>query len=108
METHGFQRNNATIASIDVEKMYPSMRFSLLSSAVQHFARNFSRDDKETANLCLEMLRIGMDHTYLQYNGQYYCYTGAGTSEDLGLTIGGFESAWMADLGMSYLLAKMP
>ena len=60
METHGFQRNNATIASIDVEKMYPSMRFSLLSSAVQYFARNFSREDKETANLCLPVGRVNV------------------------------------------------
>ena len=108
MEERGYTRDNVTIASIDVEKMYPSMRFSILSAAVKYFARNLSRKDKETAKLCLRMLRFGMDHTYLQFAGKYYRYTGAGTADDPGLTIGGFESAWLADLGMSYILKKIP
>ena len=105
-------RGSVTIASIDVEKiMYPSMRFSLLSDAVKHFARILSRADRETAEVCLSMLRFGMDrHTYmcLQFAGRYYRCAGAGTANDPGLTIGGFESAWMADLGMSYLFKPVP
>ena len=49
-----------------------------------------------------------MDHTYLQFAGKYYRYTGAGTANDSGLTIGGFKSAWLGDLGMSYLLKRIP
>ena len=40
-------RGNVTIASIDVEKMYPSMRFSLLSDAVKYFARTLPRAERE-------------------------------------------------------------
>ena len=40
------------------------------------FARNLSRADRETAEVCLRMLRFGMDHTFLQFAGKYYRYTG--------------------------------
>ena len=49
-----------------------------------------------------------MDRTFLQFGDKYYRYTGAGTDDDPGLTIGGFESAWLADLGLSFLFQEIP
>ena len=47
-----------------------------------------------------------MGHTILTFQGEYYEY---GAEEDIygkGLTIGGFECAWLADLVASYVLEK--
>eukprot|EP00957_Ditylum_brightwellii_P058270 4418350-Ditylum_brightwellii.AAC.1 len=49
-----------------------------------------------------------MRSTLIQFQDKYYKYKGAaGASadkEDIGLAIGGFESVWLADLVVSYLL----
>eukprot|EP00957_Ditylum_brightwellii_P158045 12030788-Ditylum_brightwellii.AAC.1 len=54
------------------------------------------------------LVKFGMKSTLIQLRDKYYKYKGAaGASvdkEDIGLAIGGFESAWHADLVTSYLL----
>ena len=48
-----------------------------------------------------------MAHTIVQFDGYYYMVDGNEDEDNRGLTIGGYESAWLADLVMSYFLAKM-
>jgi hypothetical protein len=45
-----------------------------------------------------------MSTTLIQFCGVYYLYDGDKEVEDRGLTIGGYESAWLADLAMAFLL----
>eukprot|EP00957_Ditylum_brightwellii_P094185 7170697-Ditylum_brightwellii.AAC.1 len=49
-----------------------------------------------------------MKSTLIRFQDKYYKYKGAaGASADkegIGLAVGGFESAWLADLVASYLL----
>jgi hypothetical protein len=56
---------------------------------------------------CLEMIKFGMMNTILTFVNKYYLYDGDCLTEMKGLTIGGYESAWLADLAMLYLLDKM-
>ena len=53
---------------------------------------------------CLKFLKFGMGTTLITFQDKYFLYDGDKTIEEKGLTIGGYESAWLADLVMSYLL----
>jgi hypothetical protein len=44
------------------------------------------------------MIKFGMGNTLLTFVDKYYKYGGDLDVEDRGLTIGGYESAWLADL----------
>ena len=45
-----------------------------------------------------------MSTTLLSFKDKYYMYDGDREMDERGFTIGGYESAWLADLAMSYLL----
>eukprot|EP00957_Ditylum_brightwellii_P022802 1719870-Ditylum_brightwellii.AAC.1 len=56
----------------------------------------------------MTLVKFGMKSTLICFRDKYYKYKGAvGASadeEDIRLAIGGFESAWLANLVASYLL----
>ena len=52
------------------------------------------------------MISFGMTSTILTFKDKYYVCNGKVQALHKGLTIGGYESAWLADLAMSYLLDK--
>eukprot|EP00957_Ditylum_brightwellii_P062955 4777864-Ditylum_brightwellii.AAC.1 len=57
----------------------------------------------------MEMIQFGMENTLVCYRDKYFNYKGAAkgdnlTIEDVALAIGGYESAFLADLVASYLL----
>eukprot|EP00957_Ditylum_brightwellii_P186627 14208976-Ditylum_brightwellii.AAC.1 len=56
----------------------------------------------------MTLVKFGMKSTLIWFRDKYYKYKGAaGASvdeEDIGLAIGGFESAWLANLVASHLL----
>ena len=45
--------------------------------------------------------------TFLQFEDKYYEYYGGVDVEERGLTIGGFESAWLADLVVAFLFESL-
>jgi hypothetical protein len=47
-----------------------------------------------------------MSTTLLSFKDKYYMYNGDKKVEERGFTIGGYESTWLADLAMLYLLVK--
>jgi hypothetical protein len=85
--------------------MYPSIKFDLIKKAFEYYSRNIN-DEKEVdkINKCLDLIKFGMNTTLIQFCGVYYLYDGDKEVEDRGLTIGGYESAWLADLAMAFLL----
>ena len=95
-----------TIISLDAKDFYPSVHFNLVRKAVQYFSKDLEQNEKETIAICLDMIQFGMKSTYIMFQDQYYEYDGDQDPEDRGLTIGGFESAWLADLAGAYLLIK--
>ena len=49
------------------------------------------------------MIKFGMSTTFIQFSDQNWLYGGGMTVDEKGLTIGGFESAWLADLVAAYI-----
>ena len=86
--------------------MYPSIQFLLVKKAVRHFGRNLSKEEKSKIEKCLEMIGFGMKNTLVTFIDKYYEYGGETTGEERGLTIGGYESAWLADLVAAYILEE--
>ena len=107
LESMKLNPENITLVSVDAVNMYPSIKFSLIHKAITHYTREFSQDDRCKVNACLDFIKTGMDTTLLYFDERYYLYDGDVPPEDKGLTIGGFESAWLADLAMSFLLERM-
>ena len=91
---------------LDVETMYPSIKFNMVYKAVHHYARKLNEDTKTTINRCLEMIKFGMENTLIQFKGKYYEYGGSEDVNLQGLTIGGHKSAFLADLVATYTLEE--
>jgi len=104
LENRGITCNNSTIVSIDAENFYPSVRLKLVRNAVNHFSENLPEEDQITIEHCLDLIKFGMQSTLLTFVDKYYEYDGDKDPEEKGLTIGGYESAWLADLVGAYIL----
>ena len=85
--------------------MYPSIKLATIKKAVRYFARTLIRENKKTINLCLDLIQFGMSSTLISFDGEYYEYHGV-EREEKGLVIGGYESAFLAELVASYLFEK--
>ena len=97
---------NTTIVSVDAKNYYPSIRYKLVKKAVEYFAKSLDTEKKNTIQLCLEMIKFGMGTTYLQFQDSYYEYDGDKVPDERGLTIGGYESAWLADMVAAYIMLE--
>ena len=105
MEEKKLVREEVAIVSVDAINMYPSIKLATIKKAVRFFARTLTAATKKTINLCLELIRFGMSSTLICFDGDYYEYHG-GEKAEQGLAIGGYESAFLADLVASYLFKK--
>ena len=76
----------------------------MVAKAINFFSKDLTKDQKETIEDCLRMIKFGMGNTLLNFAGKYYEYGGSNETNERGLTIGGYDSAWLADLVASYLL----
>ena len=90
--------------SIDAEAFYPSVRYKLVEKAVKFFSENLTDEEEDTIKHCLDMIKFGMGNTLITFRDQYYEYDGGREINEKGLTIGGYESAWLADLAGAYIL----
>jgi hypothetical protein len=98
LETLDIKERNSTVVSIDAVNFYPSIRFKLVKKAVYFFSKNLSEEDQMKIEECLDMIKFGMSSTLLTIVDKYYEYDGDKDPEEKGPTIGGYESAWLADL----------
>jgi hypothetical protein len=88
--------------------MYLSVKFDLIKKAAEYYARNITDENEiDKVNKCLDLIKFGMNTTLIQFCRVYYLYNGDKEVEDKGLTIGGYESAWLADLAMAFILEMM-
>ena len=85
---------------MDAINMYPSVKLTTIKKAVRFFARKLTSETKKTNNLCLDLIKFGMSSTLISFDGDYYKYRG-GEREEQGLSIGGYESTFLADLVVS-------
>jgi hypothetical protein len=65
-------RDDVTIISLDIEAMYPSIKFKNVQNAVEYFSSGLSERDMDTVNECLELIQFGMENTILTFKNQYY------------------------------------
>ena len=86
--------------------MYPSIQFLIVKKAVEYFSRTLPKEEKKKITKCLKLVEFGMSNTLVTFVDKYYEYGGDIEGEKRGLTIGGYESAWLADLVAAYILEK--
>jgi hypothetical protein len=96
--------HNCTIISIDADNNYPSVQFKLVRKAVHYYSQHLDNDVKETIDACSSMICFGMKSTLFTFQDKYYEYDGEEDTDNQGLTIGGYKSAWLADLVGAYIL----
>ena len=96
-------RDTNSIASLDIVDFYLLVSYKMIEMAVWYFTRNLIESEKKKIATGLELLRVGMAHQIIQFRGEYYEYKGANTN-DLGLTIGGFELAFSSDIVVAFLI----
>jgi len=90
--------------STDAEDFCPSARLKLVRKAVCHFSKNLPEEDQITIEHCLDLIEFGMQSTLLAFVDKCCEHDGDRDPEEKGLTIGGCESAWLADLVGAYIL----
>jgi len=106
LEKLNIKKENSTIASLDIKNMYPSVQFSIIKKAVKYYTLNLPTEEKEKVQNCLDMIEFGMASCLITFDGKYFEYQGKGDKNDKGLAIGGYESAFLANLVASFLLEK--
>ena len=104
LETLNISCDKTTIISLDIENMYPSIKYGLVKKAIDYFTSLFTPDEKATIEVCCWLIQFGMGSTLLCFKDGYYEYNGGESIEEKGLAIGGYESAFLADLVAAYLL----
>ncbi len=104
LEKLNITKNKVTIISFDAVRMYPSIKYKFVKKAIRYFVRNLNAEIQGQIETCLEMIKFGMGNALLTSVDKYYKYGGDLNVEDRGLTIGGYESAWLADLCMAYVM----
>ena len=100
-----FIHKKVTITSVYAINTYPSIKLATIKNAVRFFARKLTSETKKTINLCLDLIKFGMSSNLISFDGEYYEYHGV-EREEQGLAIGGYKSAFLADLVASYLFEK--
>ncbi len=95
---------DVTIASLDIVNMYPSVKYKLIKKAIEYYSQGFDEEERMMIESALAMMKFSMANTLVQFREKYYEY---GVEEDpmeRPLTIGGYDSAFYADLVGSYIL----
>jgi hypothetical protein len=99
-------RDSSTIVSLDIkEDMYPQCRSRAVKAAVRHFARQLPELHQEKVKRCLDILQFSMGNTTASKTSTMS--TESTPPNCRGLTIGGFESAFLADLEATYIFEKL-
>ena len=71
LKESGLNREHATIVSVDVIYMYPSIKLVTIRKAVRYFARKLTKETKKTINLCLEIIHFEMSSTLISFDDEY-------------------------------------
>ena len=65
-----------------------------------------SNKKKKKIHWCLDLIQFGMRSKLLNFQDRFFEYKGNGYKNDIGLAIGGYESAFLADLVASFIFEK--
>jgi hypothetical protein len=87
--------------------MYPQCKFRAVKAAVRYYASQLDQNRCERTKKCLEILKFSMGNEIVSFLDKYYKYGVEPDPDRRGLTIGGFESAFLANLEASYIFNKL-
>ncbi len=76
-------------------------------AAVRYYLSRLPPIQQEKVNRCLEILKFSMGNTIVSFREKYYKYGVDPNPNRRGLTIGGFESAFLADLEATNIFEKL-
>ena len=63
-----------TLFLLDIEVMYPSIKYKLVEKAVHYLAKKMKLIDKKKTQLCLNWIQFGMNSTLMVFEETYYKY----------------------------------
>ena len=95
-----------TIVSIYIVNFYSSTMISLIKKAINYYTMKLSNKKKKKIKWCLDLIQFGMRSTLLNFQDCFFEYKGNGYKDNIGLAIGGYESAFLADLVASFIFEK--
>ena len=107
LEKFKLKRNNCTICSLDIINMYPSIKHRLIRKAITFYSSGFADEELEMIEAALEMQQFSMKNTLVTFQDKYYEYGVEEDAMDRVLTMGGYDSAWLADLVAGYLMERV-
>jgi hypothetical protein len=87
--------------------MYPQCKFRAVKAAVRYCASQLDPIQRERTKKCLEIMTFGMGNRIESFLDKYYKYGVDPDPDRRGLTTGGFESAFLADLEAYYIFKKL-
>ena len=94
------------IVKLDIEAMYPSITYELVAEAVRYYAEGFSEEETARVEAGLDMLKFSMSNCLINFREKYLQYGKERDPLKRVLTIGGYDSAWLADLTACYILER--
>jgi hypothetical protein len=104
LERLHIKKKKNTVFSLDIESFYPSVTYSLVETATNYFSKNLPMKEILMIRECLKLIHFGMGNTLITFEDKYYEYDSNRDVNDKGLIIGGYESAWLADLVAAFVL----
>jgi len=82
--------------------MYPSIKHKLIRQAINYYCEDINEEEQEVIDAALEMQQFSMGNTIITFCDKYYKYGVSNDPMGIGLTIGGYDSAWLADILAGY------
>jgi hypothetical protein len=83
--------------------MYPQFWFKAVKAAVRYYSSRLPPLQQEKVKRCLDILKFSMGNTIVSFRKKYDKYGVDPNHDRRSLTIGGFESAFLADLEATYI-----
>ncbi len=107
IEEEGFKQDEITTVSLDIKDMYPQCQFKVTQRWGKLYASVLPELKCEQINKCLDILCFSMGNTIVSFQDKYYEYGVDSVPDRHGLTIGGFELAFLAHLEATYIFDKL-
>lgn len=80
-----------TIVSLNFKAMYTSITYTMVWKENEFISKNLSKEEKDTIEDCLEMIKFGIGNIFIVFIDEFYGYGGEADVKDRGLTIWGYQ-----------------
>ena len=70
--TRAIRMDKDLITKLDIEAMYPSITYELVTEAVRHHTKEFSKEEEMRIEAGLEMLKFSMANCLIDFGQDYF------------------------------------